>query len=69
MVTQGELTSSAFADIEARARKLVYPNLESMPKDMRRAQKISFVFSMAPRGMNLTKKQAEELVDHWEEYR
>ena len=44
-------------------RSKVYTSLSEMPKDMRRAQKISFIMGMMPKGMDWTREQVAEFVD------
>ena len=50
-------------DFDEWVRSQVYPSLSEMPKDMRRAQKISFFMGMMPKGMDWTREQVAEFVD------
>ena len=51
-------------DFEETLRASVYPTLADMPKEMRRAQRISFMMGMLPRGVKMTREEVEEYVDN-----
>ena len=44
-------------------RASVYPSLREMPKEERRAQRVSFIMGMLPKGVDMTHKQVEEFID------
>ena len=51
-------------NLEEILRASVYRSSEDMPKEMRRAQRISFMMGMRPRGAKITREQIEEYVDN-----
>ena len=50
-------------DFEETLRASVYPSLADMPREMRRAQRISFIMSMLPRGVKMTREEVAEFID------
>ena len=50
-------------NLEEIARASVYRSSADMPKEMRRAQLISYMMGMLPRGVNMTREEVEEFVD------
>lgn len=50
-------------NLEEIARASVYPSLADMPREMRRAQRISFIMSMLPRGVKMTREEVAEFID------
>ena len=50
-------------DFEEIVRKSVYPSLKEMPREERRAQRISYIMGMLPRGVKMTREQVEDFVD------
>ena len=53
-----------FDSLEEFIRSVSYPSLEDMPKEERRAQRISFIMGMLPRGVNMTREQVEKFIDN-----
>ena len=51
-------------NLEEILRASVYRSSEDMPKEMRRAQRISFMMGMLPRGVKMTREEVEEYVDN-----
>ena len=54
---------SELEEFEKTLRASVYPSLADMPREERRAQRISFIMSGLPRGVNMTREQVEEFID------
>ena len=52
-----------FDSLEEFIRSVSYPSLEAMPKEERRAQRISFIMGMLPKGVKMTREQVEEFID------
>ena len=52
-----------FDSWEEFIRSVSYPSLEAMPKDERRAQRISFIMGMLPKGVKMTREEVEEFID------
>ena len=50
-------------NLEEIIRESVYASLEDMPREERRAQRISYIMGMLPRGVNMTREQVENFVD------
>ena len=52
-----------FDSLEEFVRSVSYPSLEAMPKEERRAQRISFIMGMLPKGVKMTREEVEEFID------
>ena len=52
-----------FDSLEEFIRSVSYPTLEAMPKEERRAQRISFIIGMLPKGVKMTREEVEEFID------
>ena len=52
-----------FDSLEEYIRSVSYPSLGAMPKEERRAQRISFIMGMLPKGVKMTREEVEEFID------
>ena len=50
-------------NLEEIIRESVYASLKDMPREERRAQRVSYIMGMLPRGVNMTREQVENFVD------